>query len=107
MTIRSALGAVAVLAATLIAGSLACSAGAADAPPEGFSLFSGKDMEGWKVPTGDNGHWKVLDGVIDYDAASEAPGGKDLWTVGSQRDGVWTSPPSLVQFRNVYIRELK
>jgi len=105
MTIRSALGAVAVLAAT--AGSLACSAGAADAPPEGFSLFSGKDMEGWKVPTGDNGHWKVLDGVIDYDAASEAPGGKDLWTVGSQRDGVWTSPPSLVQFRNVYIRELK
>ncbi len=25
---------------------------------------------------------------------------------GSQRDGQWTSPPSLVQFRNVFIREL-
>ena len=45
---------------------------AADA---GFvSLFNGKDLTHWKVPAGDNGHWKVLDGVIDYDARSEAPG---------------------------------
>ena len=29
-------------------------------PPEGFvSLFNGKDLLGWKAPTGDNGHWKV------------------------------------------------
>ena len=44
-------------------------------------LFNGKDLSGWKVPAGDNGHWKVLDGVIDYDAESEAPGDdKALWS---------------------------
>ncbi len=26
---------------------------------------------------------------------------------GSQRDGKWTSPPALVQFRNIFIRELR
>ena len=47
----------------------------ASAPPAGFaSLFNGKDLTGWRVPEGDNGHWKVVDGVIDYDAESEAPG---------------------------------
>ena len=51
------------------------------APPEGFtSLFNGKDLTGWKVPEGDNGHWKVVDGVIDYDGASEAKSDKNLWT---------------------------
>ncbi len=44
------------------------------------SLFNGKDLAGWKVPEGDNGHWKVVDGVIDYDAASEAQGNKSLFT---------------------------
>src|SRR5262249_2266204 len=40
-----------------------------DGPPAGFaSLFNGKDLSGWKVPEGDGGHWKVIDGVIDYDA---------------------------------------
>jgi hypothetical protein len=49
-------------------------------PPAGFTaLFNGKDLTGWKVPTGDNGHWKVVDGAIDYDAASEAQGEKNLW----------------------------
>ncbi len=48
---------------------------------EGFvSLFNGKDLTGWKVPRGDNGHWKVVDGVIDYDAGSEATGDKSLWS---------------------------
>jgi len=48
---------------------------------EGFRpLFNGKDLTGWVVPKGDNGHWKVLDGVIDYDAASEAKGSKNLST---------------------------
>jgi hypothetical protein len=47
---------------------------------DGFvQLFNGKDFSGWKVPAGDNGHWKVVDGVIDYDAESEAKE-KDLWT---------------------------
>jgi hypothetical protein len=38
----------------------AASAPAADnSPPEGFtSLFNGKDLSGWKVPEGDNGHWR-------------------------------------------------
>jgi hypothetical protein len=47
----------------------------------GFTpLFNGKDLTGWKIPQGDNGHWKVVDGVIDYDAESEAAGDKALWT---------------------------
>jgi hypothetical protein len=63
----------------LLAGGLAVSA---QAPaPSGFtSLFNGKDLSGWVVPTGDNGHWRVVDGVIDYDARSEAPGDKNLWS---------------------------
>src|SRR5438128_6400914 len=53
----------------------------ADDVPEGFtSLFNGKDFTHWKVPAGDNGHWKIVDGVIDYDAKSEAKGDKNLWT---------------------------
>ncbi|MEX2601397.1 MAG: DUF1080 domain-containing protein [Balneolaceae bacterium] len=43
-------------------------------------LFNDEDLSGWIVPEGDGGHWKVLDGVIDYDAMSEAPGDKNLWT---------------------------
>ena len=50
-------------------------------PAKGFeSLFNGKNFDGWKLPEGDNGHWKVIDGVIDYDAQSEAKGDKSLWT---------------------------
>lgn len=57
--------------------------------PEGFtSLFNGKDFTGWKVPEGDNGHWKVVDGVIDYDAESEAKGDKNLWCEREFRDFV-------------------
>jgi Domain of Unknown Function (DUF1080) len=48
---------------------------------EGFvSLFNGRDLAGWKIPEGDHGHWRVADGVIDYDAESEAPGDKSLWS---------------------------
>jgi hypothetical protein len=57
------------------------------AAPEGFrSLFNGRDLTGWKVPEGDNGHWKVKDGVIDYDARSEGKGDKCLWTTQSFKD---------------------
>ena len=57
------------------------------AAPEGFTaLFNGRDFAGWKVPEGDNGHWKVIDGVIDYDAQSEAQGDKNLWTAKSYGD---------------------
>jgi len=43
-------------------------------------LFNGRDLSGWKIPAGDNGHWRVVDGVIDYDAESEAAGDKSLWS---------------------------
>lgn len=57
--------------------------------PAGFlSLFNGKDLSGWKIPEGNNGHWRMLDGVIDYDARSEAPGDKRLWSERSFRDFV-------------------
>ena len=51
------------------------------APPGFDLLFNGKGLDGWKIPAGDGGHWKVIDSVIDYDAMSEAKGDKSLWTV--------------------------
>ena len=68
----------AVLAALLILG--AAPAGADE--EEGFvSLFNGKDLTGWVPPPGDNGHWKVVEGVIDYDARSESKQrDKNLWS---------------------------
>lgn len=61
-------------------------AGAAQ-QPKGVSLFNGKDFTGWKVPAGDNGHWKVVDGVIDYDAESESTeADKSLWSERSYGD---------------------
>jgi hypothetical protein len=62
------------LAVTVIAAS------ARTAPPGFTSLFNGKDFTGWKVPAGDNGHWRIVEGVIDYDARSEAAGDKSLWS---------------------------
>ncbi len=63
---------------------------AADKASDGFvPLFNGKDLTGWKVPDGDNGHWKVVDGMIDCDAKSESPArDKSLWTEKSFRDFV-------------------
>jgi 3-keto-disaccharide hydrolase len=61
--------------------SLSLAAAGAPAAQAGFtSLFNGKDLAGWKIPAGDNGHWKVVDGVIDYDAESEATGEKSLFS---------------------------
>jgi hypothetical protein len=55
--------------------------------PQGFtSLFNGKDLSGWKIPDKDNGHWKVVSGVIDYDASSEAEKDKHLWTTKNYKD---------------------
>jgi hypothetical protein len=51
-----------------------------DSDKEWVSLFNGEDLTGWVIPEGDGGHWKVVDGVIDYDAMSQAPGSKDLWS---------------------------
>jgi len=61
--------------ATLIAFAVQTRA----ADNDGFvPIFNGKDLSGWKIPEGDNGHWKVVNGVIDYDAESEAKGEKGL-----------------------------
>jgi hypothetical protein len=68
------LGAAAVLAASLAWAS-------SEPQSEGFvPLFNGKDLTGWKVPDGDGAHWKVVDGVIDYDAGSESTQDKSLWS---------------------------
>ena len=57
----------------------AASRAADNEPPPGFTaLFNGRDFSGWKVPAGDNGHWRIVDGAIDYDAQSEASGDKSL-----------------------------
>ncbi len=70
---------VAIAATGLLMASLARGGNAPDS--DGFTpLFNGRDLAGWKVPDGDNGHWKVVEGAIDYDAGSEAPGDKNLWT---------------------------
>ncbi len=79
-----------VFAAALLLAA-ACGLQADDrAAPAGFeSLFNGKDLSGWKVPPGDNGHWKVKDGVIDCDARSESPKpDKSLWSEKSFKDFV-------------------
>jgi hypothetical protein len=65
-----------------------CSSGA-DAPATGDGwtpLFNGTDLSGWHVPVGDNGHWRVVDGVIDYDALSEAEDDRNLWSERDFRD---------------------
>src|SRR3990170_17651 len=48
-------------------------------PADFVPLFNGKNFSNWKVPQNDNGHWKIVDGVIDYDAESEAED-KNLWS---------------------------
>ncbi len=74
-----------VLSATC---ALVCTSALAETAAGFTPLFNGKDLAGWKVPEGDNGHWKVIDGVIDYDARSEAKGDKNLWTEKSYGDFV-------------------
>jgi hypothetical protein len=50
------------------------------------SLFNGKNFSNWNLPVGDNGHWKIINEVIDYDAESEAKGDKSLWTEKEYKD---------------------
>jgi len=78
-----------LLSLTTIALGASTVALGAPPPGEGWEpLFNGKDLSGWKVPEGDNGHWKVVDGVIDYDAQSEAKRDRNLWTEESFGDFV-------------------
>ncbi len=54
--------------------------GLAGAAPESeyVTLFDGSNLDHWTIPEGDNGHWKIVEGAIDYDARSEAEGNKNL-----------------------------
>lgn len=71
---------------TLIFITFAICAQSSEKAPAGFkSLFNGSDFTNWKLPDGDNGHWKIKDGLIDYDAESEALE-KDLWTDKEYKD---------------------
>src|SRR5687767_15952439 len=72
-----------------LAGLVSCASEPSGSSGSGFvSLFNGKDFTGWKVPDGDNGHWKVIDGVIDYDALSESATDKNLWSEREYTDFV-------------------
>ena len=55
-----------------------------------ITLFDGKNLDRWTIPEGDNGHWKIVDGVIDYDARSEGKVTKDLVTKDEFGDFVLT-----------------
>jgi len=72
-----------LLAATLLAFVVEAPA---EQPPGFTALFNGTDLTNWKAPVGDNGHWKVVDSVIDYDAGSESKGDKNLWTTKSYKN---------------------
>lgn len=77
------------LAAVLFVLPVSFAGAQSEAPPEGFTaLFNGADFTNWKLPEGDNGHWRIVDGVIDYDAESEAPRDKCLWTAEEYKDFV-------------------
>ena len=70
-------------------------------PPEGFTaLFNGKDFTGWVPVNVPPDTYTVRDGMI-------IQGRIGLQHHGAEKDGQWTSPPALVQFRNVFIKELK
>ena len=55
-----------------------------------ITLFDGTNLDRWTIPDGDNGHWKIVDGVIDYDARSESKASKDLVTKDEFGDFVLT-----------------
>jgi hypothetical protein len=75
-----------LLSSSLLMCSLALFAQQTNIPKGFLPLFNGKDFTNWSVPEGDHGHWKIQDGVIDYDAESEAPKDKSLWTTKAFRD---------------------
>jgi hypothetical protein len=77
-----------VVLASILAAAIPAAPPAAGQDSGFVPLFNGRDLSGWEVPAGDNGHWKVVDGVIDYDAMSEATGEKSLWTQKEYADFV-------------------
>ncbi|MBN1352966.1 DUF1080 domain-containing protein [candidate division KSB1 bacterium] len=65
------------------------------------ALFDGHTLKNWVVPEGDNGHWKVVDGIIDYDGKSESESDKNLWTKKEYSDFIlkldWRFPGEPVE----------
>lgn len=77
-----------LIAVLLLIGIFTTQAQQGPKVPAGFvSLFDGKTFSNWSVPQGDNGHWKIMNGVIDYDAESEAED-KNLWSAKEYGDFV-------------------
>lgn len=77
-----------ILPATLLIAVASCPLPADESqlnvPPEGFrALFNGKDLTGWKTNERIEEHWKVIDGVLDYNARAS-----HLWTEDSFADFV-------------------
>jgi hypothetical protein len=88
------------------AGTASLAQGAAAQHPasQGWRpLFDGRDLSNFILPRGDNGHWKILNGVIDYDAASESPDSiKDLRTKESFRDFQLSIDWRLKEYTGIY-----
>lgn len=107
-----------LLLTLLIAESSLLGQGSSDSDkvPSGFtSLFNGTDFSNWKLPVGDNNHWKIIDKVIDYDGESEAVESKHLWTAKSYKDfvlyidwrikGTWNNPRVLFLLPNGFVKK--
>ena len=96
-----------VLRFALTALALATSAPAQSSASGFQSLFDGRTMKGWKMVPGHEGHWRALDGVIDYDGQSEARtrSDKDLYSERWYRDFTFkfewrfSSPPRMKEHR--------
>lgn len=61
-------------------------------------IYTGVNLDGWRVPDGSEGHWQAADWKLRYDGKSEAED-KHLWTDRSYRDFIlicdwrWTDEP--------------
>src|SRR5213595_3711381 len=75
-----------ILLGLLVIVAFARAGSAADEKTELASIFNGKDLTGWKVPT-DNKWWKVVDGVL-VGENDEAKKGNMLYTEKSYGDVV-------------------
>ena len=54
----------AAIAASNAARATSASSGTLDpgiAAADFVALFNGRDLAGWKIPAGDNGHWRVVE----------------------------------------------
>src|SRR2546430_11489043 len=73
--------------ALAVVGLVAAGGLSADAPAGFVPLFNGKDLTGWKVPEGDNGHWRVVGGGLDSHPPREAKQrDKRLWAEKKDKD---------------------